>query len=88
MWLHNSPARQPELGRAGQVQQQPSPIQTPNPEQGKPPAGARLEGQPCIPHPTQLPCICPLPAHIQHGRIPAELHEVLAQLALVFIQDI
>ena len=30
----------------------------------------------------------PLPAHVQHGRVPPELHEVLTELALVFIQDV
>ena len=30
----------------------------------------------------------PSGTHIQHGRIPPELHEVLTELALVLIKDI
>lgn len=34
------------------------------------------------------PCPRPMPAHVQHGRVPPELHEVLTELALVFVQDV
>lgn len=74
--------------RAGQMQQQPSQHRHLIISGNKPPAGTQAERWSCVPHPTPPPCIRPLPAHIQHGRVPPELHEVLAELALVFIQDI